>query len=261
MLEFAANLNLLFPEVGFSERFALARGEGFAGVEFPFPYQHEKERLAELLEAHELELVLHNLPPGDLTRGERGIACLPERRAEFRESVALGIDYAKALGCRRLNCLAGISIGISPAVAFDTLVENLQFAAAALGAADIQLLIEPINTRDMPGFFVNRSAQALAVIDSVGSPNLWLQYDIYHMQVMGEDLIEDIRRCLPKIGHFQLADSPGRHQPGTGEIDYPSLLRHIEQLGYSGWLGCEYHPLGTSHDALSWLQRYRRGEF
>lgn len=252
---------MLFGEVGFLERFALARAAGFEGVEFPFPYAHPKELLAGLLREHGLQLVLHNLPAGNWERGERGIACLPDRREEFRDGVGLAIEYATALGCPRVNCLAGISRGATTEVAFDTLVENLKFAAAALGKAGLQLLIEPLNTRDTPHFFLSQSAQALAIIEATGSENLRLQYDVYHMQVMQGYLVEDIRRCLPMIAHVQIADNPGRHQPGTGEIDYRVVLRLFDQLGYTGWIGCEYHPLGTTQEALAWLDAYRRGTF
>jgi len=252
---------MLFGEVGFLERFAAARAAGFDGVELQFPYAHPKELLAGLLKEHSLELVLHNLPAGNWDRGDRGIACLPDRREEFRDGVGLAIEYATALGCPRVNCLAGVARGVTTELAFDTLVGNLKFAAAALGKAGIQLLIEPINTRDVPHFFLSQSAQALAIIEATGSDNLRLQYDVYHMQVMQGYLVEDIRRCFSKIEHFQIADNPGRHQPGTGEIDYRVVLRLIDQLGYTGWIGCEYQPLGTTRDALTWLDAYRRGTF
>ncbi len=252
---------MLFGEVDFLDRFAAARAAGFEGVEFPFPYSYPKAVLAERLRTNGLMQVLINLPPGDWERGECGIACLPERRGEFMDGVGLAIEYATALGCQRVNCLAGMAYGIPPVVAFETLVENLRFAAARLATAGIALLIEPINTRDRPGFFLSQSSQALGVIEAVGSNNLWLQYDVYHMQVMQGYLGEDIRRCLPKIAHVQIADNPGRHQPGTGEINYPSLLRHLERLGYAGWVGCEYDPLGTTQESLAWLEAYQRGAF
>jgi hydroxypyruvate isomerase len=259
MLRFSANLGMLFGEVAFLGRFARARAAGFDAVEFPFPYEHPKEALAEQLAAQGLTLVLHNLPPGDWANGERGLACQPDRQSEFRDGVGLALDYARALGCTRLNCVAGTARGLSHARAFDTLVDNLRFAAAELGKAGVQLLVEPINTRDMPGFFLNTSAQALALIDAVGSPNLWLQYDVYHMQVMQGDLARDIERCLPRVAHVQIADNPGRHEPGTGEIHYPFVLGCLERLGYTGWVGCEYHPLTTTEAGLGWLAAHRRG--
>jgi len=258
MLRFSANLGMLFGEVAFLDRFARARAAGFDAVEFPFPYDHPKHAIAEQLSEHGLTLVLHNLPPGDWAKGERGLACQPSRRSEFRDGVGLALDYARALGCTRLNCLAGTAHGLSHDAALDTLVDNLRFAAAELGKAGVQLLVEPINTRDMPGFFLNTSAQALALIEAVGSPNLWLQYDVYHMQVMQGDLARDIERCLPRVAHVQIADNPGRHEPGTGEIHYPFVLGWLERLGYTGWVGCEYHPLTTTEAGLGWLAAQRR---
>jgi hydroxypyruvate isomerase len=257
MLSFAANLAMLFEEVPFMERFALARAAGFDGVEYPFPYEHSKVELAERLEAHRLKQVLFNLPPGDLRTNERGIACQPARRGEFREGVGVAIEYARALGCSRVNCLAGPAAGVEEGVALETLIDNLRFAAAELAAVGVRLLIEPINGRDMPGFFLQRSAQALAVIDAVASDNLQLQYDVYHMQVMEGDLARGIERCLPRIGHIQIADNPGRHEPGTGEINYAFLLPYIERLGYTGWVGCEYRPAAGTREGLSWLDPYR----
>ena len=248
---------MLFEEVPFLERFAQARAAGFAGVEYPFPYAHPAAVLAEQLRAHRLEQVLINLPCGDFAHGERGIACQPARRAEFRDGVAIGIDYARALGCTRVNCLAGRAPGIDDPLAFDTLVDNLRFAAAALADAGIRLLIEPISERSMPGFYLQHSAQALQVMDAVASDNLWLQYDVFHMQVMEGDLAHGIERCLPRIAHIQIADNPGRHEPGTGEINYAFLLPHIDRLGYTGWIGCEYLPAAGTHQGLSWMAPYR----
>jgi hydroxypyruvate isomerase len=258
MLRFAANLGMLFVEVDFLERFARARAAGFEGVEYPFPYAHPKHVLVERLQAHGLVQVLHNLPAGDWAKGERGIACYPERRGEFRDGVGLALEYATALGCTRVNCLAGTARGVPHALAFDTLTENLRYAAVELGSAGIQLLIEPINTRDMPGFFLDTSRQATALIEAVGSANLWLQYDVYHAQVMQGDLARDLERCMPQIAHVQIADNPGRHEPGTGEIHYPFVLEQIERLGYTGWVGCEYHPRGDTLAGLGWLDAYRK---
>lgn len=249
---------MLFGEVAFLNRFERARAAGFEAVEYPFPYAHPKEALAEQLSAHGLTLVLHNLPPGDFAKGERGIACQPDRRGEFRDGVGLALEYARALGCTRLNCLAGAAPGLSHAVAIDTLVENLRFAAAELARAGVQLLVEPINTRDMPGFFLNTSGQALALIEAAAASNLWLQYDVYHMQVMQGDLARDIERCLPRVAHVQIADNPGRHEPGTGEIHYPFLLAWLEHIGYAGWVGCEYHPATSTEASLEWIAAYRR---
>jgi hydroxypyruvate isomerase len=257
MLRFSANLGMLFTEVDFLERFAAAKQAGFSGVEYPFPYTYEVEQLRARLEAQGLTQVLLNLPPGDWEHGERGIACQPERRGEFQDGVGRGLQYARSLGCTMLNCLAGSAPGLAPERAFQTLVDNLKFAARELAAAGVRLLIEPINTRDMPGFFLCHSAQALAVCEAVGSPNLWLQYDIYHMQVMEGDLTATIEKCLERIAHFQVADNPGRHEPGSGEIAYPFLLRQLERWGYAGWIGCEYRPHTTTLAGLSWLDPFR----
>jgi hydroxypyruvate isomerase len=255
--KFAANLGMLFAEVGFMERFERARRAGFAGVEYPFPYEHPVAELAERLARAELEQVLFNLPPGDFARGERGIACQPGRVAEFEDGVGRALEYARALGCRRINCLVGNAQGVERALAEQTLVDNLRFASRALGAADIRLLVEPINTRDMPGFFLNDSRQALALIEAVAPEPLWLQYDVYHMQIMQGDLAHTLEAALPRIAHVQIADNPGRHEPGTGEINYPFLFRHLERLGYDQWIGCEYRPLRSTEEGLGWLEAQR----
>jgi hydroxypyruvate isomerase len=257
---FAANLTMLFGEVEFLDRFALAARAGFRGVEYLFPYGHDKRELAEKLQRHELTQVLHNLPPGDWDRGERGIACLPGREREFQDGVGDAIEYATALGCRQVNCLAGIApASAAPEVLRATFVENLRFAARALGDAGIKLLIEPINSiRDIPGFYLDRSAQALDIISEVGSDNLYLQYDVYHMHVMGEEMPATIERHLARIAHVQIADDPGRHEPGTGSIDFAFLFRLFDRIGYAGWIGCEYKPSTTTDAALEWLEEYRQ---
>jgi hydroxypyruvate isomerase len=258
MPRFAANLTLLFNEVDFLDRFAAARDAGFEAVEYLFPYACRTEDLVARLRDHGLQQVLHNLPAGDWAAGERGIACIPGREREFRESVDRAIEYATALRCPQVNCLAGIPPGDSePARVHGTLVENLAYAAARLGDAGIALLVEPINTRDIPGFYLRRSQQAIDLIDAVGSDNLFLQYDIYHMQVMEGDLAPTIERNLARIRHMQLADTPGRHEPGTGEINYPFLFDFIDRAGYAGWIGCEYKPAGGTRDGLGWLQSWR----
>lgn len=257
VLRFAANIGMLFGELPFRERFAAAARAGFSAVEYPFPYAYPLAELKEKLEQSGLVQVLHNLPPGDFAKGERGIACLPDRRGEFQDSVGLALEYARGLRCSQVNCLAGIAPEVRRDVAFRTFVDNLKFAAQSLEQAGIRLLIEPINTTDMPGFFLCNSAQALAVLDAVGSPNLALQYDVYHMQVMEGEPARSIAHCISRIGHFQVADHPGRHEPGTGSIDYRSLFGLIERLGYTGWIGCEYHPLGDTLAGSSWLDAYR----
>jgi len=255
MPRFAANLTMLFTELPFLERFEAAAAAGFKGVEYLFPYAVEAGALAEQLDRHRLVQVLHNLPAGDWAAGERGIACLPGRETEFRDGVDRAIEYARVLGCGQLNCLAGIA----PANADDdavraVFVDNLRFAAARLKEAGIRLLVEPVNTRDIPGFYLNRTDQAIALIDEVGSDNLFLQYDIYHAQRMEGEIGNTVARHLARIGHIQLADNPGRGEPGSGEINYPWLFRHIDQLGYEGWIGCEYKPATTTQAGLGWIK-------
>jgi len=258
MPRFSANLSLLYAEHDFMARFAAARQDGFAAVEFHFPYAHDPAGLAAALHRESLQLVVFNLPPGDWAAGERGIACHPQRVPEFQDGIALAIEYARALGCPRLNCLAGLCPpGVGEARMRETLIENLRFAAFTLKHAGIELVMEPINTRDMPGFFVSTTRQALDIIDDVGSDNLRLQYDIYHAQVMEGDLARTLEERLDRIGHIQLADNPGRHEPGTGEINFPFLLDHIDRLGYPGWIGCEYRPSSTTTAGLGWLRAIR----
>ncbi|WP_133648977.1 hydroxypyruvate isomerase [Paraburkholderia flava] len=256
MPKFAANLTMLFNEVPFLDRFAAAANAGFDAVEFLFPYPFAVNELAERLERHRLKLVLHNLPAGNWEAGERGIACLPSRVAEFQEGVSRAIDYAKALKVPQLNCLVGIpTADVTRDAARKTIVENLRFAAQALKKENIRLLVEPCNAYDIPGFALNRSAEGLDVIREVGSDNLFLQYDIYHMQRMEGELAATIKKNLPQIAHIQLADNPGRNEPGTGEINYPFLFDLLDSLGYDGYVGCEYKPRTTTSEGLGWLQR------
>ena len=253
MIKLAANLTMLYNEVDFLERFDAAAKSGFTGVEYLFPYAYPKEELVERLTKHKLRQVLHNLPAGDWAAGERGIACHPGRVGEFQEGVGTAIDYAQALGCKQINCLAGIApAGADREKVRGTFAANLRFAAEKLGAAGIKLLIEPINTYDIPGFWLSRTQQALDVIRDTGSPNLFVQYDIYHMQRMEGELANTIKAHLPQIAHLQLADNPGRNEPGTGEINYRFLFGFIDSIGYDGWIGCEYKPKGKTIDGLDW---------
>lgn len=257
MPKFAANLTMLFNEVDFLDRFEAAAKAGFHGVEYLFPYAYDKNLLAEKLKAFNLTQVLHNLPAGDWAAGERGIACLPDRTGEFREGVGKAIDYASALGCKRINCLAGIAPANNSAeVLRTTFVNNLKFAAAELKRAGIRLLIEPINTFDIPGFFLSHTRQALDIIKESGSDNLFLQYDIYHMQRMEGELANTIKANLAMIKHIQLADNPGRFEPGTGEINYRYLFALLDEIGYDGWIGCEYKPATTTAAGLGWAAAY-----
>ena len=255
MPKFAANLTMLFTELDFLDRFAAAAGAGFEGVEYLFPYDFPAEDLAAKLKEQGLTQVLHNLPAGDWAAGERGIAILPDRVEEFRAGVDKAVAYATTLGCPQVNCLAGIAPeGADPAELEATFVANLKFAAEKLEAAGIRLLIEPINTRDIPGFFLNRIRQALEIMEKVGSANLFLQYDIYHMQIMEGDLAPTLSAQLDRIAHIQLADTPGRHEPGSGEINYPFLFAHLDNLGYDGWIGCEYKPAAGTEAGLGWFR-------
>jgi len=258
MPKFAANLTMLFNDVPFLDRFKAAADAGFEAVEFLFPYDFDKHRLIDAIQSNGLQLVLHNLPAGDWAGGERGIACDPARVAEFRSGVALAVSYATTLICPRVNCLAGIPpAGLDAETARQTLVENLRFAAGELERAGLLLLLEPVNTRDIPGFFVNRTAQALAIMDDVGSANLKLQYDIYHSQVMEGNLMPTIEANLGRIGHIQVADNPGRNEPGTGEINFPYLFGRLDELGYAGWIGCEYKPAASTAAGLGWLRPHQ----
>jgi hydroxypyruvate isomerase len=256
MPRFAANLSMLFTEVPFLERFERAARAGFGSVEFLFPYAHTPGEVAARVKGNRLKVVLHNLPAGDWDAGERGIACLPDRVDEFRAGVGKAIEYATALGVPQLNCLAGkVPLGASDEMLRKTFVANLKFAASELKKANLKLLIEPINTYDIPGFYLNRTAQALSILDEVDASNAFLQYDAYHMQRMEGELAATIEKHLPRIAHIQIADNPGRHEPGTGEIDHGFLFRHLDRIGYAGYVGCEYKPATTTEAGLGWRQK------
>jgi len=250
----AANLSMLFPELDFLERFAAARAAGFRYVEYQFPYPFEADEIARHARAAGVEVVLHNLPAGDMAKGERGIACLPGREAEFRDGVERAIAYAKAVGCARLNCISGLAP--ADGTHLRTLVANVRHAARRLGEVGIQLMIEPINTRSVPGFFLHRSQQAIDVLNAAGEGNAFLQYDVFHMQIMEGDLAATMERLLARIGHVQIADVPARNEPGTGEINFDFLLAHLDRIGYGGWVGCEYNPRGDTLEGLSWAKPY-----
>jgi hydroxypyruvate isomerase len=255
MPKMAANLSMLFNEYAFLERFEAAAKAGFQGVEYLFPYHNKPDELAELLADNNLRQVLFNLPAGDWDAGERGITCHPGRINEFREGVDMAIEYAQALGCDQCNALAGLlPENITPEQAHETLVENLSYAADRLQAGGIRLVAEAINTRDMPGFFLNTSTQAFALMAEVNSPNFGFQYDVYHMQIMEGNLSATIAANLDKIKHIQIADTPGRHEPGTGEINYRFLLKQLDEIGYKGWVGCEYIPKTSTNNGFSWLK-------
>ncbi|MCZ2103630.1 MAG: hydroxypyruvate isomerase [Comamonadaceae bacterium] len=255
MPKFAANLTMLFTERPFLERFAAARAAGFDAVEFLFPYAWPAREIKALLTQHRLQLVLHNLPAGDWDAGERGIACLPDRTAEFREGVARAIEYASALDVPQLNCLIGkVPAGVDARAVDETVIANLRHAAAELGKHGKRLVIEAINTFDIPGFYLHGTAQALRLIEQVGASNLLVQYDIYHMQRMEGEIAATLQKHLQQIGHVQLADNPGRHEPGTGELNWPFLFAHLDRIGYDGWIGCEYKPATTTEAGQGWIE-------
>ncbi len=255
MPKFAANLTMLFTEAPFLERFALVRQAGFTYVEYLLPYAFKASELKEQLDAHRLKQILFNLPCGDWAAGERGIASHPDRIEEFQTGVAQAIEYAQALGVSRLNCLAGKRAAkFSDEEHWQTLIQNVQFAARALDEKGLTLLVEAINHFDLPTFFLNRTEQALKVIDEAGLPNILVQYDVYHAQREEGEIVATLRKNAAKIGHIQIADNPGRHQPGTGEINYPFVLKEIDAMGYEGYVGLEYIPSHNSQSSFGWIK-------
>ncbi len=257
MPRFSAHLGYLFKEFDFLDRFAAARQIGFQAVEFPNPYGYEPSRLADLLGSNHLELVQIASPFGNPSAGEKGLACLPERRDEFRDGVGRAIESAKALNCSRVHVMAGIApSGVKRDVLHRAYHDNVEFAARTLKEAGLVAMIEPINPRVVPGYFLDDFDMAMEIIDRVGDGELRLLYDIYHAQAMRGDLAETIRRCLSRIAHMQIADNPGRHEPGTGEINFPFLFQWVDDLGYDGWIGCEYAPLADTKEGLDWVRPY-----
>ncbi|MEC5215412.1 hydroxypyruvate isomerase [Actimicrobium sp. GrIS 1.19] len=262
MPKFAANLTMMFNEVAFPERFAAAAAAGFTAVEFLFPYDHPAQDVAAWLQHNALENVLFNLPPGDWAAGERGIAALPGREEEFEAGVALAIKYALALGTPRVHMMAGlVPAGADLGPHHDAYVRNLRHAAAAVGAHGLALLIEPINGRDMPGYFLASQRQAHALRLECGAPNVQVQMDFYHAQISEGDLATTLRKHIDAIGHVQIASVPARNEPDDGEVNYPFLFRLLDELGYAGWIGCEYRPRGRTEDGLGWLAEARRQAF
>ena len=256
MPKFAANLSFLFTEVPFPERFERAAAAGFKGVEYLFPYDWPAHDVAEWLKAADLEQVLFNLMPGDWAAGERGLACLPHRRGEFAESVEQALDYAMVLDCERVHCLAGLRpAGVGEAELEATYIANLQFAADCFATIGATVMIEPINSRiDMPGYWLDDVAKGFRLLEAVDRSNVKLQYDVYHMQRMEGELANTLAANLDKIAHIQIADNPGRHEPGTGEINFDFLFAHLDRLGYPGWVGCEYKPATTTEAGLGWMK-------
>jgi hydroxypyruvate isomerase len=257
MPRFSANLSIMFAEYDFMDRFERAAKAGFKAVEYMFPYPYEKVDLVDKLEQHGLTQVLMNLPAGNWDAGERGIAVIPGREGEFRRGVDLAIDYAKALKVSRINCLVGLTpTDVAPEQARASVVANLGYAAQVLATKGLKLLIEALNTNDIPGFYLSSTADAVALIAEVNHPNLFIQYDVYHMQVMEGNLTDTIRKNIGRIGHIQIADVPGRHEPGTGEINYTNLFRFIDEAGYDGFIGCEYRPATKTEEGLGWMKPY-----
>jgi len=253
--KFAANLSMMFNEVPFLDRFAAAADAGFRGVEYLFPYDFPVEALEDLLTRHSLENVLFNLPPGNWASGERGTTCLPGREAEFRAGVQTAIAYATRLKTTRVHAMAGVVPPGSDAAAVQAAyIANLKYAAAELASHGITLLIEAINTRDMPGFYLNTQEQSYAVMQEVGAPNLKMQMDCYHMQIMEGDLAVKLKKYAADCAHVQVAGVPERHEPDTGEVRYPYLFELLDTLGYDGWVGCEYRPAGKTVDGLGWFR-------
>lgn len=253
MLRFAANLNMMYTEFPLLERFAAAARDGFTAVECLFPYQYSAVDLGAQLKEQRLQLILINAPPGNWATGERGLAALPGREAEFRSAICAAIEYAHALECARVHVMAGLQpAGVERAAMRETFVNNLRWAVGL--ASGIQLLIEPINTRDMPGYFLNRQEEAHAIVDEIGNPALRVQMDLYHCQIVEGDVSAKLRKYLRRVGHVQIAGVPDRHEPDHGELDYSYVLDLIDELGYRGWIGCEYQPKNGTSEGLGWLR-------
>jgi hydroxypyruvate isomerase len=258
MPRFAANLSMMYQEFDFLDRFGAAAQDGFKAVEFLFPYEFPAPEIAARLNAHDLTQALFNAPPGDWGAGERGIASLPGREAEFRSGIEQALSYTAALGNDRLHVMAGILGDANDRGRHHAVyVENLAFAAEQARALGVTIVIEPINTRDMPGFFLNYQHDAHAVCKEVGAENLKVQFDLYHCQIMEGDLATTLKATMAGVGHIQIAGVPSRHEPDDGEVNYPYLLKLIDELGYAGWVGCEYRPRNGTRDGLAWLKRWQ----
>lgn len=252
MPKFSANLSLMFTEYPFLERFNAARAAGFKAVEFLFPYAYSVDEIATALRQNKLEVSVFNLPPGDWEAGDRGLATLNDRCDEFRTSIAQALPYAAATEAKRLHIMAGISA--SDAATEAIYIDNIRYAAEQFATAGLELLIEPINPRDMQGYFLSTTAQAIRLIAKIDHPAVRLQLDIYHHQITSGDVLRSLTTNFSQIGHIQIASVPERHEPDSGELNYPAVFKHLDQLGYDGWLGCEYRPRGRTEDGLAWLQ-------
>lgn len=259
MPRFAANLSMMFQEIpDFLDRFDAAAKAGFKAVEFLFPYDHPPAAIAERLEKNRLTLALFNTVPGDWNAGERGLAALPGREQQFRDGVDTAIEYAKAAKCRTIHAMAGLWPDGKPKSG-DVYIENLRWAADRAAPAGLTVIIEPINTRDIPGYFLNYTGQAIGIIDKVGRSNLQLQLDLYHVQIMEGDLAPKIRVLAGRYPHVQIAGTPGRNEPDVGEVNFPYLFDLFDEIGYQGWIGCEYRPKGDTLAGLGWAKRYGIG--
>ena len=269
MPQFAANLSMLYPELDFLDRFAAAAQDGFKAVEYLFPYAYESREIAARLTAHNLQQVLFNAPPGDWQAGERGLACLPGREAEFQSGISRALDYAAALHCPRIHIMAGLlPAGSLRETHHTTYVKQLRWAALEAAKQGVDVLIEPINTRDIPRFFLNRQDHAHEVVEAVGASNLKVQMDLYHCQIVEGDVAMKLRQYLPtgRVGHIQIAGVPQRNEPDAGELNYPYLFSLLDELGYAGWVGCEYRPAtgmqsGGTSAGLDWLEPYTQSVF
>jgi hydroxypyruvate isomerase len=257
---FAANLSMMFQEVEFLDRFGAAAKAGFRGVEFLFPYDFKASDIADRLKTHKLTQALFNTPPGNWGAGERGLAALPGRESEFRDGVARAIEYAKATDCRTIHTMAGLwPAGKSKAEGEAVYVDNVRYAADLAKKDGITVVIEPINTRDIPGYFLNTTTEGIGILDRVARDNARLQLDLYHCQIMEGDLAERTKRLMPRVSHVQIAGNPGRHEPDIGEVNYPFLYDLLDELGYKGWVGCEYRPKGATLAGLGWARKYGIG--
>jgi 2-dehydrotetronate isomerase len=255
MLRFDANLNWLFQEKPFSDRFAAAANSGFTGIEILFPYDHSASEIRAALQSNGQELVLMNAPPGDFDAGERGLAAVPGREKDFRETFSKALDYAETLDCKRIHVMSGITRGSNQTEADRTLLTNLEYALHMVENSGITILIEPINTRDFPGYYLTTVEQADRIRQELSHPALKIQFDWYHAQIMGGDLARRTEKFFSEIGHFQLAGVPDRAEPDSGEVYFPYLFHLVDSLHYDGWIGCEYRPNGRTEDGLGWLAK------
>ncbi len=259
-LKFAANLSMLYPDRPFLDRFAAARAAGFAAVEFLFPYEFGYAALRQRLDEVGLQVVLFNIFPGDMAAGERGFLSQPGRQADFRRTMEEALTYAQVLQSPRIHVMVGNRLpAVDYRVQFDTILENLAWATPLAAAAGVTLLVEPLNATDQPRYLIHSSADGMAIVEAVNHPNLRLQYDLYHAQMTEGNLLTTIKRLLPWIGHIQISDVPGRHEPGSGEINYPAVFATLEAIGYQGYIGLEYNPAGDTDQSLAWLPVDQRG--